>query len=540
MTSYQISTNNQNNEFSSKINKYEILKKLLKKTFDNKLLILEENTENQRNTIQEGLKITNQVISTCINLSWIYKPKLEERRRFSTNKLSKNPLNSPSKNLNMSIKKKNYSVKKIASKNPKNNISSFNVKKIIDNKKKKIKNNFDDNSINKSNNNNLKLKELKILRNSKTEGNLLKNTQREKNIKNTTNKKEDRISKFNENSINNKKDKNINDQNKKINNNNNNNNTNEPNSNNKENKKEIINMKEKEKEIDNLIKESGIFKESDSNLLTPLTDLDFIQQSLLTDINDIYSSKLSVLGKFNKIEFIETNLHYLIKFLNISDITNIVLVNHVFRNNVYNEIINNLENERQKFMDFISFIPENEIIPKYNKNNVELSKSGIKAIKLLNEPILIKIFNDSQYPINDNILLIYRIYFQLINHPLSKEIKYDKRTFWNKICNYFINENKGKIGDLLEKNYKENLDLRSENIYKILHIIQGKIDKITPSYFSKICGTTALFSFFIKDILEFLGISNDKKIQLRAYWTYKDLIDLLEKRIETMKNFMFK
>ena len=66
MTSYQISTNNQNNEFSSKINKYEILKKLLKKTFDNKLLILEENTENQRNTIQEGLKITNQVISTCI------------------------------------------------------------------------------------------------------------------------------------------------------------------------------------------------------------------------------------------------------------------------------------------------------------------------------------------------------------------------------------------------------------------------------------------------------------------------------------------
>ena len=66
MTSYHISANNQNNEFSSKINKHEILKNLLKKTFDNKLLILEENTENQRNTIQEGLKITNQVISTCI------------------------------------------------------------------------------------------------------------------------------------------------------------------------------------------------------------------------------------------------------------------------------------------------------------------------------------------------------------------------------------------------------------------------------------------------------------------------------------------
>ncbi len=37
----------------------------------------------------------------------------------------------------MSIKKKNFSVKKIVNKNPKNNISSFNVKKDIDNKKKK-------------------------------------------------------------------------------------------------------------------------------------------------------------------------------------------------------------------------------------------------------------------------------------------------------------------------------------------------------------------------------------------------------------------
>ena len=139
MTSYQISTNNQNNEFSSKINKYEILKKLLKKTFDNKLLILEENTENQRNTIQEGLKITNQVISTCINLSWIYKPKLEERRRFSTNKLSKNPLNSPSKNLNMSIKKKIFLSKKLLIKILKITLVLLMSKKILIIKKKNKK-----------------------------------------------------------------------------------------------------------------------------------------------------------------------------------------------------------------------------------------------------------------------------------------------------------------------------------------------------------------------------------------------------------------
>ena len=292
---------------------------------------------------------------------------------------------------------------------------------------------------------------------------------------------------------------------------------------------------------DDLIRNSDLFKNNDPILIAPMSDLDFVPKGLLMDVDDVNSSKLYGLNKSNKVfEFIETNLNDILKFLDISDLTNMVLVNKYFRNSVYCQIICNLENERKNFIDIISSIPESEIIERYSKNDIILSKGALKAIRLLNETILNKIFFEDKDVTDDNILLIYHIYFQLINHPLSKEIKSDKRTFWNKICNYFINENKGKIGDLLEKNYKENLDLSSENIYKILHIIQGKIDKITPSYFSKICGTTALFSFFIKDILEFLGISNDKKIQLRAYWTYKDLIELLDKRIETMKNFMFK
>ena len=72
---------NQNNDIELDINnKYEILKKLLRNKFDNKLLLLENNTENQMHSIYEGIKTSNQIVSTCINLTWIIKPKLEEKR----------------------------------------------------------------------------------------------------------------------------------------------------------------------------------------------------------------------------------------------------------------------------------------------------------------------------------------------------------------------------------------------------------------------------------------------------------------------------
>lgn len=70
--------------------------------------------------------------------------------------------------------------------------------------------------------------------------------------------------------------------------------------------------------------------------------------------------------------------------------------------------------------------------------------------------------------------------------------------------------------------------------------MNGHIQKITPAYFSKICGTTGLFVFFIKDILDYFGISNDKKTKPKAYWTYKDLIELLDKRIEVIRKYLVK
>ena len=65
----------------------------------------------------------------------------------------------------------------------------------------------------------------------------------------------------------------------------------------------------------------------------------------------------------------------------------------------------------------------------------------------------------------------------------------------------------------------------------------GMKKNINPNYFSKICGTTGLLVFLIKDALEFCGvIVNSKKTQpariLDNLMYYKNTIDNLAQIIE--------
>ncbi len=146
---------NQNNDNELNINnKYEILKKLLSNKFDNKLLLLENNTENQMYSIYEGIKTSNQIVSTCINLTWIIKPKLEEKRNNSINKINKISSISPAKitlgrtnsiRPNTPFKKNRISVSRLTTENSinrknnnnsrKNEISPFTLKKNTENKR---------------------------------------------------------------------------------------------------------------------------------------------------------------------------------------------------------------------------------------------------------------------------------------------------------------------------------------------------------------------------------------------------------------------
>jgi hypothetical protein len=43
-----------------------------------------------------------------------------------------------------------------------------------------------------------------------------------------------------------------------------------------------------------------------------------------------------------------------------------------------------------------------------------------------------------------------------------------------------------------------------------------------------------LFVFFIKDILDFLGFSSDQKIQKNSYWSYSEIINLIDAKIDAL------
>ena len=84
---------------------------------------------------------------------------------------------------------------------------------------------------------------------------------------------------------------------------------------------------------------------------------------------------------------------------------------------------------------------------------------------------------------------------------------------------------------------KKKIDINGNNLYQIYNLVKGNLNKIVPNYFSNICGTTGLFVFIIKDILEFLGISQKIKQKENAFWTYSDIEKAVDEKINYLKNF---
>ncbi len=172
--------------------------------------------------------------------------------------------------------------------------------------------------------------------------------------------------------------------------------------------------------------------------------------------------------------------------------------------------------------------------PDLNIINLSLSNGTEKAIELLNDSLLNRLFND-EVVTNVDILLIYKIFFQFIGHPFALINK--KEEFWEKCRNFFLEKTQGRTGDFINgviKNKK--LDLSGKNLYRVYKLVSKNLNKILPAYFCKICGTTGLFAFFVKDILDFLGFTNDKKMKKRAYWTYSNIILAIKDKEEYLKS----
>ena len=293
-----------------------------------------------------------------------------------------------------------------------------------------------------------------------------------------------------------------------------------------------------EDEIDDILKlqKENILNDNDPLLILPLKDLDFVPKGILrrnSIRSDMRSSRRYKINNFDILQNIdETKFNiYIFLFLDINALINLKNVSKKFHKLVIPYIVKLLKEEKNKLLEIklsldFTTTPERESI-----ENIVLSKSTKKATQLLNESLLNHLFKDNKFP-SDDIILIYRIYFQLINHPYSKIAKSDIFKFWEKCKLYFTSEQNGKTGDiLLSIINNKTIDFSKNNLYQIYMLTKDNYKKIFPNYFSNICGTTGLFVFVIKDILEFMGLTPKIKKKENAFWTYSDIIESIDDKI---------
>ena len=303
-------------------------------------------------------------------------------------------------------------------------------------------------------------------------------------------------------------------------------------------------------DIETDLKEEAKLINDDPLLISSIKDLDFshalykeeININLDKNNNILPDKKYSLKSDFSfriEITFSDENLKNILMILSIKDILKLKNCSKAFHKSVIDFLIKKYNIERNYFIQKQNELNLSieEIPNKLSINNLNLTKGALKAINLLNEEILNRIFIEEKSP-NKEILIVYKIYFQLINQQdIIKTFDIsDINIFWNK-CKLYFREYGGKTGNVLNEIIsKKKIILNGETIYKVYKLVQKNINKIYPAYYSKICGTTGLFVFFIKDVLDFLGFSNDKNIQKNAYWSYSEIINFLDSKI----NYLYK
>ena len=308
-----------------------------------------------------------------------------------------------------------------------------------------------------------------------------------------------------------------------------------------------FNIKKREKtvedEIDDILtmecklQKENILNENDPLLILPMNDLDFIPKNLLrrnSTINEMRGSRRYKIKNFNILDnFDETKFEINIyKYLDTYTLTNLKNASKMFHKSVISYTIKKLQLIKKHVLDIKESLNFSEIPEREDFENIVLNKGSKKAMQLLNESLLNHLFRDNKFPIND-ILLIYRIYFQMINHPYSLLAKINIYSFWEKCKLYFTTEQNGKTGDiLLSMINQKKINFSKNNEFQIFMLVNRNYKKILPNYFSNICGTTGLFVFVIKDILEFMGLSLKIKKKENAFWTYSEIADSIDDKIK--------
>lgn len=129
------------------------------------------------------------------------------------------------------------------------------------------------------------------------------------------------------------------------------------------------------------------------------------------------------------------------------------------------------------------------------------------------------------------IIIIYKIFCQFLLKEDLVAIGY-QTDFWKEMCSYVMNSGYSKLNEFI-KNEVELFDFDIKNIIKIRRLVGNDPSIIIPTNFSKICPTTGLLSFAIKDAFEYCGLIHSNKthpgLVIRSLEYQKELIDKVTK-----------
>ena len=266
------------------------------------------------------------------------------------------------------------------------------------------------------------------------------------------------------------------------------------------------------------------------NISGMLGNVSNVDDELLTTIStDIYTrnSILPSYVMFSLEKLFDKDCIF-VKFLPIKDLLNFILINKNYGIYFMEEILKRIDNMRQIMTKEVD--SELKEVDKSEEDNIIANKEFIlsnkakKALYLLDERSYMDIFkvrkhnnnNNVYLPIrnrtnsntipNDNVIKIYQILMQLTNKQEILSYMNNKELFWEKVCNYFNINAKGQFGTFI-MNLIEHFDYSKENRMKVVKISSQYLHLFTPSYFTKICSTTALLVFALKDVMEYIGIN---------------------------------
>ena len=223
-------------------------------------------------------------------------------------------------------------------------------------------------------------------------------------------------------------------------------------------------------------------------------------------------------------------LDNIIPFCEIEDALNLISLNKKIckeeRIKYINNLIKNFD-EKQIEQKIEEIENKNEDALNNPLPEFQLSKYSFKIIEELNQEVFLSIFYYDELPSKyQEILVVYKLFIQLIKNENLIKIKNNKE-FWREISNYFITEGKNKLGDFI-LNLSKNFCFDDDNINKMRQLIHKNKAKISRTYYSKICGTTASIVFILKDALEYCGVLvNEKRTPIKRI--YENLIKEKEK-----------